>query len=171
MRGPRPSGDVVIRRELSGGDADAIVKLHDRVYAGEYGLDARFAASVAWSVQAAVERGWPAGRGAVWLVHRGAGLEGCLALTDEGAGLGRVRWFVLAPSVRGRGLGRILFAELLDEARAAGLRRLELETFSALTVAARIYRGAGFGLRWQRRTDQWGPPILYQGYELELPRP
>jgi GNAT superfamily N-acetyltransferase len=159
---------IAIRTVLSAGDADAIVALHDRIYAAEHGLDRRFAASISLSVEAAVASGWPDSSGAVWLVDRGSDLGGSPALTDEGGGLGRVRWFVLAPELRGQGLGRRLVDRLLSEARAAGLARLELETFSALTTAARIYRAAGFELRWQREIDQWGPRIQLQGYALKL---
>ena len=159
---------IAIRTALSAGDADAIVALHDRVYGAEHGLDRRFAASVSWSVEAAVARGWPETTGAVWLVDRVPQLGGSLALTDEGDGLGRVRWFVLAPELRGQSLGRRLVQRLLSEARSARLARLELETFSALTAAAQIYRAAGFELRWQRETDQWGPRIQMQGYALKL---
>jgi GNAT superfamily N-acetyltransferase len=168
--GPSPAlpRRVVVRRELTGRDADSIVALHDRVYSTEYGLDARFTASVDWSVQAALARGWPRTSGAVWLVDHAGELNGSLALIDQDEGIGRVRWFVLAPALRGRGLGRRLVAEMLSEARAAGLQKLGLETFSRLTVASRIYRDAGFRLVYQRQTDVWGPPILYQGYEREL---
>jgi GNAT superfamily N-acetyltransferase len=162
------TADVIVRTELTDRDADGIVALHDRVYSAEFGFDGRFAASIAWGIEAAVARGWPVTDGAVWLVDRGAELEGSLGLTTDRDGVGRVRWFVLTPALRGRGLGRRLLAELLSEARAAGLRTLELETFSALTVAGRIYRRAGFSPQWERQTDQWGPPILFQRYELSL---
>jgi hypothetical protein len=62
----------------------------------------------------------------------------------------------------------LLVAELVDEARAAGMRRVVLETFSALTAAAHIYRGAGFRVVREWKTDMWGPEITYQQYELEL---
>jgi GNAT superfamily N-acetyltransferase len=166
---PQPSEDLVVRTEFTDPDADAIVALHDRVYCTEFGFDARFAASVAWSIETARADGWPDAAGGVWLVDRGAQLVGSLALTITGGdGVGRVRWFVLAPAARGRGLGRRLLADLLSRAREAGLRRLELETFSALTVAARLYLQAGFTVQWERETDQWGPVIAYQGYALSL---
>jgi len=75
---------------------------------------------------------------------------------------------VLAAELRGRGLGRALLAELLSEARAAGIGRLELDTFSALKAAARLYREAGFRVISERETDMWGPPIVLQRYTLEL---
>jgi ribosomal protein S18 acetylase RimI-like enzyme len=160
--------DVVIRRELRDGDAEAIADLHQRLYQAEHGMDERFGASVARSLVGAVERGWPRTGGAVWLVERQGELAGSLVLTDEGSGDGRVRCFLLAPELRGLGLGRSLLANLLAEARAAGMRTLALETFSDLTAAARLYREAGFTITWERETDQWGPPIRYQRYELEL---
>jgi ribosomal protein S18 acetylase RimI-like enzyme len=159
---------VVIRHELREGDVAAIADLHRRVYGPEYGMNDEFVNRVAAGVEAAVTGGWPREAGAVWLVDREHELRGCLALTDEGLGVGRLRWFVLGSELRGRGLGRALVDELLAAARERGLRRLELETFSALTTAARIYRAAGFRLTRERERTDWGPPIIYQHYALEL---
>ncbi|MBV9798398.1 MAG: GNAT family N-acetyltransferase [Solirubrobacterales bacterium] len=164
----RRSDDATVRRALREGDVQAIADLHRRVYGPEYGRNEDFVASVRRGVEEARRGGWPQRSGAVWLVERCGRLVGSLALTDEGGGVGRVRWFVLEADVRGHGLGRSLVAELLDEARCSGMRRLVLETFSALTAAARIYRDAGFELRWSRERDDWGPPVTYQGYDLEL---
>jgi ribosomal protein S18 acetylase RimI-like enzyme len=165
---PPTAGDIVIRRRLRHGDAEAIADLHRRVYAREYGLNERFVAGVQRGLDAAMSSGWPQRSGAVWLVERDGSLLGALGLTDEGGGIGRVRWFVLDSSLRGRGLGRELIAELLDEARAAGLRTLVLETFSGLTAAAHIYRAAGFRVVWERPLYEWGPAITFQQYELTL---
>ena len=48
------------------------------------------------------------------------------------------------------------------------MRKVELDTFSALTRAASIYRGLGFRVVSAERTTKWGPEITYQYYELEL---
>ena len=166
-----------MRRELRDGDAEAIVELHERLYSAEFGMDTRFTDGLRRSIADALRAGWMRDGGAVWLIDHGSlagslaltdrgSLAGSLALTDEGGGLGRVRWFLLAPELRGRGLGRSLIAELLAEARELGLAKLELGTFSALTVAARIYRTAGFHLVSSEETEMWGPPIVLQRYEL-----
>jgi GNAT superfamily N-acetyltransferase len=160
--------DLVIRRQLGPGDAEGIPELHDRIYLAEHGLDQRSRAWVAESVRQAIELGWPERVGAVWLVDRDGELAGSLALTPEGEGVGAVHWFVLAPELRGLGLGRSLFAELVAEARTAGFERLILETFSALTVAARIYRDVGFEVVSEHQSDQWGPLLTMQRYELQL---
>jgi ribosomal protein S18 acetylase RimI-like enzyme len=160
--------DVTIRRTLRPGDAGEIADLHDRVYRDEYGLDGRFRASVAQGVEEAVATGWPDRSGAVWLIDGERELAGSLGLTVIGDDIGQLRWFVLAPELRGRRLGQALVAELVEEARAAGMRGLVLETFSALTTAAHIYRGLGFRVVREQRTNKWGPNITYQRYELAL---
>jgi ribosomal protein S18 acetylase RimI-like enzyme len=159
-----------IRRELYDGDDAAIVELHRRVYVPEYGRNDDFVAQVAAGLDVAIEAGWPEQAGAVWLVERTGEPEllGSMGLTHEGDGLGRVRWFVLDPSVRGHGLGRSLLAQLLADAHANELERLELETFSALKAAASLYREAGFRVEWERERTDWGPPITYQHYSIHL---
>jgi ribosomal protein S18 acetylase RimI-like enzyme len=164
----QPLDRITTRRTLYRADIVAIADLHRRIYGPEYELNERFSETVEHDVAAAVARGWPARTGAVWLIEAGGPLLGALALTDEGGGVGRVRWFALDPILRGRGLGRSLMAELLDEARAAGLCTLRLETIKVLTVAARIYTGSGFRVVWEREREDWGPRITYQGYELTL---
>jgi RimJ/RimL family protein N-acetyltransferase len=162
------SDEMTIRRALKEGDAKAITDLHRRIYMPEYGMNEEFVLRVGEGVRAAAAAGWPQTGGGVWLVDHDGRLGGSMALTDEGSRLGRLRWFVLEPALRGRGLGRLVVSELLATARRQAFTRLELETFSALSAAARIYRKAGFELVWQRERTDWGPPIIYQRYRLEL---
>ena len=104
----------------------------------------------------------------MWLVDGPDGLAGCLGLTDEGNGLGRLRWVVLAPEARGAGLGKLMVTEAVAEARRLGFERLELDTFGALKAAASIYRSVGFRLVSEEETDMWGPSIIYQHYVVDL---
>lgn len=163
-----PSQDVTIRGDLRAGDLGAIATLHGTVYAAEHGLDARFEAGVARGLADAVERGWP-GRGRLWAVERDGELAGSLALTHEGDGVGKVRWFLLVEELRGRGLGRALVEELIGEAEEAGLTGLRLETFSALRAAGHLYRSLGFELTDSQRFSGWGRPIVLQHYERRAP--
>lgn len=134
-------------------------------------MNEEFIAGVARNVDVAVAGGWPREHGAVWLIdgQRADELGGLLALVRERPGLGRVRWFVLRPELRGQGIGRQMLCELVEEARVQGMRRLELETFSALTTAGHLYRSVGFDLRSSETRRDWGPAITYQCYELALP--
>jgi GNAT superfamily N-acetyltransferase len=161
------SPEFEIRRELRDGDPEAIVALHDRLYRVEYNRNDAFIAAVADSVARAVAGGWPE-RGGVWIVEREGELAGSVALTGEAEGIGKLRWVLIEPRLRGSGLGRRLVGEAVDRARELGMRRLELDTFSALRAAARIYRGVGFRVVSERERSDWGPTITYQQYELEL---
>jgi GNAT superfamily N-acetyltransferase len=156
-----------IRRELRPGDADAIVAMHERLYPSEHDRNDAFVAAVAESVENAVAAGWPEG-GGVWIVERGGGHAGSLALTEEGDGVGKIRWVLLEPELRGAGIGRRMLAEAIERARELGMRRLELDTFSALRAAARMYLDAGFQVVGARERSDWGPSITYQQYALDL---
>lgn len=159
---------IQIRRRLRPGDTRAIAELHRRVYGAEYGMNEEFVAAVAATLEHAAASGWPQDGGAVWIVEQGGRARGSLALTAEAERRGQLRWFVLEAPLRGRGLGRSLLAELLATAREAGMQHLELDTFSALQDAARLYRSAGFEVVSERERNDWGPLIVYQHYTLAL---
>jgi ribosomal protein S18 acetylase RimI-like enzyme len=160
---------IEIRRELRPGDLDAIVGLHARLYPLEYGVDSEFVEHVAKRVAAAKIAGFPGPREGAWLVDREGELAGSLVLTDEGDGVGWLRWVLIDPMLRGRGLGRQMVTESVEFARSAGFRLLHLETFSDLRAAAALYREAGFELRWTESGPRWGRDLIhYQHYELEL---
>ena len=123
---------------------------------------------VAKSVAAAVDGGWPDG-GGVWIVERDGEFAGSRRRSPTRAtASAQIRWVLLAPELRGAGLGRRLVGEAVDRARELGMRRVELDTFSALRTAARIYRDAGFRVVNSYERSDWGPTITYQEYELEL---
>ena len=165
--GARPQ----IRRELLPGDIGAIAAHHGRLYGREFGVDVSFEADLARALYEAAERGWPRERGAVWIVERSGSLAGSLALTPDGEHTGRVRAFLLDPSLLGQGLGARLLDELLEHARGEGYELLRLATFSALRAAAHLYLERGFALVSSETGPRWGMErMTYQSYELELPR-
>jgi GNAT superfamily N-acetyltransferase len=160
---------LTIHRSLGADGAQAIVDLHRRVYTTEFARNEAFMTAVAKTVQDALAAGWPAAGGAVWLVRRPDGrVEGSLGLTREAESVAQLRWFVFTPALRGQGLGRRLLAELLAEARDAGLSKIELDTYTELEAAARLYLEVGFRATGDRERHDWGPAIVYRHYVLEL---
>jgi GNAT superfamily N-acetyltransferase len=157
-----------VRSGLRPGDVGAIVELHGRLYAAEHALDARFEALVARTLGELVLGGFPGARESAWIAHDNDKVRGSILLSDEGGGLGRVRFFVLEPAARGHGLGRRLRDAALEHARAHDYARLELETFSELRTAAHLYRSAGFERVSAVSSDRWGPEIVVERYELAL---
>src|SRR3954465_11963706 len=158
-----------VRRELRPGDYGAIVEHHGRLYSREYGMDSGMEAHVAAAVAEAALRGFPRETEAIWIVERDGRHAGSLAMTDEGAGVACIRFFVVDSDLRGHGLGRRLLEELLDTARAQGFERAVLETFSDLTAAARLYRDHGFRVTNAETGPRWGrAETTYQRYEAAL---
>src|SRR5918911_1719738 len=82
---------ILIRRTLRPEDAAGIAELHRRVYAPEYGMNDVFVARVAEGVLDVTAAGWPETGGGVWLIDgEQCELDGCLALTPEADGVGRL---------------------------------------------------------------------------------
>jgi dihydrofolate reductase/GNAT superfamily N-acetyltransferase len=69
---------------------------------------------------------------------------GTVGLVPLGAGRCELRKFYLSGGLRGRGLGKRLLRHAIESARARGVTRIELETLSLLTAAARLYESFGF---------------------------
>lgn len=159
----------IVRTELRPGDMDAIVAHHRRVYGAEYGVDERFGDFVEAAVSRAVDRGFPTEREAIRIIELDGEHAGSIGLSDEGSDEAAIRWVVFSPEVRGHGLGRRLIGELLAFAEDHGYRRVWLETFSELTVAAHLYRDFGFVVTGADTAPRWGrAAITMQRYELEL---
>lgn len=149
------------------GDVGEVVALHGRVYASEYGLDVAMEALVARGL-AAWLGGPPDPPGRLWVADGEGRIAGSIGVTGLSPDTARLRWFVVDPASRGRGLGRALLREALAFASASGYRRVELETYSELTAAARLYRDAGFVRTWVRRRVFCGREVDLEGYALEL---
>ena len=161
--------EVTVRDEFRPGDLEAIVAHHRRVYGEEYGVDSRFGDFVAAAVARAAERGFPTERETIRIVELDGEHAGSIGLSDEADGEAAIRWVVLSPEVRGNGLGRRLLGEMLAFAEDQGYRRVWLETFSELTVAAQLYREYGFVVTSADTAPRWGrDAITMQRYELEL---
>jgi ribosomal protein S18 acetylase RimI-like enzyme len=149
------------------GDVGEVVALHGRVYAAEYGLDVTMETHVA-SGLASWLQGPPEPPGRLWVGEGDPRIAGCIGVTGRSREVAHLRWFVVDPGHRGRGLGSALLAEALAFARASGYRRVELETFSELTGAARLYRAAGFERVRAQRRPFCGREVEMEWYALEL---
>ncbi len=157
------------------GALGAVVALHGRYYASEWGLDAAFEAEVALELGDFLVR-FREGRDGFWVARDGEAVIGSISLdagggdssrggAEEGA---RLRWFIVAPGEAGRGVGRHLFETCLAAARARGLGRVYLWTFEGLDAARRLYDAAGFRLVETRIDRDWGRPVAHQKMELRL---
>jgi ribosomal protein S18 acetylase RimI-like enzyme len=158
--------ELALRSELLPGDLGRVVALHGELYAREHGFDLGFEAYVAGTL---AEFALRAGRRErLWLAESAGEIVGCVAIVESSPDAAQLRWFLVAPEARGRGLGQRLLGEALAFARAAGYASIMLLTVSALTVAARLYRAAGFERTESRALRAWGRDVVEERYELRL---
>lgn len=148
------AGPVRLRSDWRSGDADLIVELHRRGYAGE---GERFAGPFPDYVgetvrEAGLDRPGHASR--VWFAERGAETLGCAAMIDRG-NRGQLRWVVLVPEARGLGIGKALFAAAMDHAAAQGWPEVFLETTDGLGPSMQMYLANGFTVTQDVEDDLW----------------
>ena len=165
---PQHSAEVSLR-ERRPGDLGWVVERHARLYAEEFGWDARFETLVARVVAEMTAAPDPA-RERCWIAERDGQRLGCLFLAREDAETARLRLLLVEPSARGSGLGRRLVEAAVGFARRAGYSEVVLWTHRELHAARRIYAGVGF-----RKTAEWlqhdfGPVSTGETWRLILRR-
>ena len=157
-----------MRTALQPGDVGAIVAMHGRVYALEYGFDTTFEAYVAGPMAEFVLRASPRER--IWIEERDGGVAGCVAIVAAEPDVAQLRWFLVHPAARGAGLGRRLLAAAVAFSRDAGYRRLMLWTVAGLPAAQHLYREAGFRLVQSTPLRRWGVDVVEEQHEMSLIR-
>jgi GNAT superfamily N-acetyltransferase len=149
--------DARLRSEWRSGDADLIVDLHRRGYAGEGRSFADpFPDYVGETVrEAGLDR--QGHDSCVWFAERGCETVGCAAMIDRGT-RGQLRWVVLLPEARGLGLGKALFRAAMNHAAAQGWPEVFLETTDGLHASMQLYLANGFTVTRNEPADLWGIP-------------
>jgi GNAT superfamily N-acetyltransferase len=157
-----------MRSVLQPGDFGAIVAMHGRLYAEEYGFDTTFEAYVAEPLAAFVLRASPRER--IWVEDRDGRLSGCVAIVAAGDGVAQLRWFLVHPSTRGTGLGRRLLGEAIAFCRDTGYERVILWTVAGLHAAQHLYQQAGFARVHAEPARRWGVDVVEERHEMTLIR-
>jgi len=157
-----------MRTGLQPGDLGAIVSMHGRLYADEYGFDTTFEPYVAEPLSAFARRASPRER--VWIEHDGERLAGCVAIVEAAGDVAQLRWFLVHPSARGRGLGRRLLSAAVAFSRDEGYARIVLWTVGGLAASRRLYAEAGFVCVESSPARFWGVDLVEEKHELALDR-
>jgi len=166
---------VSIRSGPRPGDLGRVLTMHGELYAREYGFDERFEAPVALGLDAfaaalgeARDNPHAAEPGRLWLAESAGEVVGTVALTDEGDGVGQLRWFLVAPEARRTGVGRGLLHTLLGHAREHRMSHIRLWTVHMLDAAARLYVDLGFRCTERVPARRFGHDLEEVRYDLDL---
>jgi N-acetylglutamate synthase-like GNAT family acetyltransferase len=159
---------TTIRQGLRPGDIGAVTRMHGVLYEREHGLDHRIEASVAEGMVRFADAMHTGSGAALWVAEREGEVVGSIGMTDEGAGVGRLRWFIVAPEARRTGLGSRLLDHAVGWAREQELDRVVLFTIGVLVDAARLYRRAGFRKVSERVGTEWSETLIEERWELDL---
>ena len=134
----------------------AVVALHARYYAGEWGFGRAFETKVAGEVAGFLDRA-DAHDDLFVTAWRGVQLAGSVTIDATGGGRmgAHLRWFIVDDGARGSGLGRALMDRAMAFCGERGHERIWLTTFAGLDAARRLYEKHGFALAEESETDQW----------------
>jgi len=157
---------IQIREELNPGDIGAIVQLHGTLYAREYGLDHTFEGYVAAGMgEFAVK--YNAANDYLAVAEQDGQIYGSIAIVGHDD-LAQLRWFIVHPELRGHGVGKRLLDGAITYCKRRPFKSVFLWTISELTIAARLYKGAGFRLTEQKTHEIWGAIHTEERYDLDL---
>lgn len=154
-------------REPKVGDLGWIISRQAKLYADEYGWDARFEGLLA-EITGRFVAAFQPGRERCWVAERDGAVIGAVFLVCKDEQTAQLRMLYVERSARGLGLGRTLVDECLRFARAAGYRRMMLWTNDCLVSARRIYEAAGFALVEEERHHSFGKDLVGQVWAREL---
>ena len=168
--GPDETVSAEVRlRPPAVGDFGWITHRQAVLFHEEYGWDWRFEALVAKIVGEFVA-GFDVARDHCWIAERGGVIAGSIFLTrGDHPAVGRLRLLYVEPAARGLGIGGKLVAACVERARTLGYRNLSLWTNDVLVSARRIYQAAGFRMVAEERHSLFGPEVVGQTWELDLP--
>jgi len=155
-----------IREGIRPGDIGAIVLLHGILYAREYGLDHTFEGYVAAAIgEFAVK--YNEENDYLSVAAQDGQVYGSIAIVGHDD-VAQLRWFIVHPDLRGQGVGKRLLDGAIKYCRQRPFKSVFLWTISELTIAARLYQGAGFRLTEQQTHEIWGSTHTEERYDLDL---
>jgi GNAT superfamily N-acetyltransferase len=155
LRPPRP------------GDIGAVIALHGRLYAAEYGFDMTFEALVARICADFVE-GFDEARHFCRIAEKDGAVVGSVFVVDADPDTAKLRMLIVDPAARGLGLGKRLTGEAIAFARSAGYTRMTLWTNDILLAARGIYAQAGFEMVAEEPLDAFGVSMVAETWALGL---
>ena len=167
---PKKRRKNVLIRSHRPGDMGAVIALHGRLYAEEYGWDITFEALVA-RIASDFIGNFDATKERCWIVEMDGVVVGSAFIVKKSKRVAKLRLLILDPKARGLGLGKKLSDECEAFARAAGYRKIVLWTNHVLLAARAIYAGSGYRLIAEEPHHSFGVDLIGETWEKWLVAP
>lgn len=156
-----------VLRPFRAGDMGLIAARQSLLYRETYGWGPGIEVNIG-EVTAAFLRDFKPGREQCWVAEIDGVMAGSIFLTDDGAGLSRLRLLYVEPAARGLGLGDTLVRTCIDFARDVGYHAVWLWTHTILESARRIYAAHGFQITDVHMHEEFGEAIQGENWRLDL---
>jgi DNA-binding MarR family transcriptional regulator/GNAT superfamily N-acetyltransferase len=161
------TGRAFTLRTFRAGDMGLIAARQSLLYRETYGWGTGIEVNIG-EVTAAFLRDFKPDREQCWVAEVDGVMAGSIFLTDDGAGLARLRLLYVEPCARGLGIGDTLVTTCVDFARQVGYDAVWLWTHTVLESARRIYAAHGFKITDVHMHEEFGEPIQGENWRLEL---
>lgn len=155
-------------RHYTSEDRLAVARLNDTYYRDTHGFDATFTEALNTALDR-IEPSIQARSGTGWVVEHAAQIAGSLFLTPEDQTTGRIRLFILHPSLQGAGLGRKLLTTAIKAAPSLGFTAVRVSTFTIHTAACALYDASGFREEAPTECHVFGRALQQVDYLLQTP--
>ena len=165
-RAKKSPKNLVIRAHRPG-DMGAVIALHGKLYADEFGWDIRFEALVARIAADFIDHFDPA-KERCWIVEQGGVVMGSVLIVKKSKTVAKLRLLILHPKLRGLGLGKRLNDECEAFAKAAGYEKIALWTNDVLLAARAIYAASGYRVVAQEPHHSFGVDLIGETWEKRL---
>lgn len=164
---PKDAVQSYLLRGHEPGDMGAIIQLHGRQYAEEFGWNEEFEALVA-QICADFLRGYDPDKERCWIAEMDGQVVGSVFVVQGGEDVAKLRLLIVDRKARGLGLGTRLVDECIRFARQKGYKKMVLWTNSVLVSARRIYQKAGFHLVDSEPHHSFGHDLVGETWEMYL---
>ena len=156
---------MVTFRAFQSSDRAWVRNANLRFYQTVHGFDASFARTVDDALDV-LESQMSDAASAYLMAESLIGPVGCIFLSREAPGIGRIRLFYFDDAYRRQGTGRRLLQRVLVHAKEQNLNAVRVSTFDRHPEACGLYESMGFELRTKCSTEAFGQTMQQVDYEL-----
>ena len=131
-----------IIRDIKPGDLGWIISMHGMIYSQEFKFDTDFEISIATKLVNFYEK--KISSDSLWIIEIDGVRAGSIAVSKLSVQIAFINFLLVLNQFRGQGIGRVLMNKAIHHARDHDFSTLQLETYSCLQQARKLYNTLGF---------------------------